>query len=85
MITTDINLNHMVRFKLTDHGRREFKRLQRLEEKELVLKQHARTLEPDDEGYCEMTLWDFANFFGPALHIGNGNVIESNTLRVIFD
>lgn len=79
-----INLNEVVKFKLSDHGKDIF--YHQYDSINEYMKTHGgRIIEPsmpkvDEDGYTEMQLWVFMELYGK--HMGNGmkNCIENNDL-----
>ena len=81
-----INLNEIVKFKLTDLGKDIFYR-QYDEVNDWIRKRGGRPIEPtmpkvDADGYTEMQLWEFMEVFGSYFGMAKPNVI--NPLEVIY-
>lgn len=83
-----INLNHRVRFKLTDDGRK------RIAEFDAAMNEICRTPEkfkydwfrfhaPDAEGFYSEQLWSLMQMFGPDTHMAGPQHFVSNEL--IYD
>ena len=75
-----INLNDMVKFKLTDHGKdiyyHQFDELN-----EFVRTYGGIPIIPtmpkvDEEGYTKLQLWQFMEIYGPHIGMAKPNVIE---------
>lgn len=64
---TKINLNDRVRFRLTSHGESYMRKLP----------QRPYFLSAEG-GYFETQLWELMRVFGPHLHMGFDNLIESD-------
>lgn len=84
MANTQINLNDYVSFKMTDFGKEVLKEKLAAEAKELNLPT-SRNIESfkQETGEYMMQFHEFAYYFGSQLYIGNKNLIEDNTLKVI--
>ena len=67
-----VNLNQMVRVRLTDHGR-EVHRQEYAKNGTLALYQ-PRPM--DDRGYSVFQLWELMQVFGPAIHLGAENSFD---------
>lgn len=82
-----INLNDIVKFKLTDHGKDiYYHRFDAANQK--ILKRGGKPIEPsmpkvDSEGYTKMQLWCFIELFGPHTSMTAENYIEH--LEIIYE
>ena len=80
-----INLNELVWFKLTDHG------------KDLYYHQNDRFIElnpraaeilkprmpaVDSDGYSQMALWQFMELYGPHMHMGSQDILKP--LEIVY-
>lgn len=72
------NLNEKVKFKLTDYGKdiyyHQFDDLN-----EIIIKNGGKPIEPkfpkeDENGYCEMQLWELMNLYGNYILMGAQNI-----------
>lgn len=81
-----INLNEIVKFKLTDHGKDIFyHRFDSVNAK--ILERGGKPIEPyipkvDSDGYTRMQLWCFMELFGPHTGMAMKNYVDP--LEIIF-
>lgn len=74
-----LNLNSLVRVKLTDYG--EYIYFHRFDERNKFIEKNGGTPlapsypEKDDNGLTEFPLWKFIELYGPYIHMGAKNVI----------
>lgn len=85
--TVRINLNSIVKFKLTDYGKDIFYHQYDLIN-EYAQERHWARIEPhmpkvDDDGYTEMKLWAFMQLFGPFTGMGCKTYIQP--LEIIYE
>lgn len=82
-----INLNDVVKFKLTDHGKdiyfHQYDELNELLRTKGLKPLGNRYPKVDEEGYTEMQLWQFIELFGNHIGITKPNVIEP--LELLFE
>ena len=82
-----INLNDVVRFKLTDHGKDIY--FHQYDELNEFLKEKgaepigSRYPKEDEEGYSKMQLWQFIELYGNHMGMAKPNVIEP--LDLLFE
>lgn len=81
----EVNLNTMVRVKLTEFGEQVLQAQHELQER--VFRGSGTELQDfelrlDDEGYYQTQLWIFIEKFGPHIGIGLPNVIEDNNMII---
>ena len=82
-----INLNDVVKFKLTDHGKYIFyHRFDEVNAK--IRKRGGKLIEPDmpkvdSDGYTRMQLWQFIELFGPHTGMAMKNYIEP--LEIVYE
>ncbi len=74
-----INLNEVVKFKLTDHGKEIFFH-QYDEINKFIIEHGGKPIEPempkvDEDGYTRMQLWHFMELYGPFTHMAAQNCI----------
>ena len=82
-----INLNEIVKFKLTDYGKdiyyHQFDDLNKR-----IIQNGGKPIEPhfpkeDKNGYCEMHLWGLMNLYGNYMLMGHQNVFKP--LEIIYE
>ena len=75
-----LNLNSLIRVKLTDYGKDIY--YHRFDEvNKFIANRSGKLIEPcypeiDDDGLTEFQLWKFIELYGPYMHMGAKNVIE---------
>lgn len=81
-----VNLNTTIDLFLTPEGIEKYKELAAEEIERLGLDpvKHMRPA-PEAGGYVRTSLWDFMNFFGPALEVGAALYVQENTVRIYCD
>lgn len=75
------NLNSTIKFKLTKEGEELTKRLSEAERFKFKLK-FSREIKRTEDGFVEMQLWDFCNFYGPELYVGSSQYLEDNSIHL---
>ena len=82
-----INLNDIVRFKLTDHGKdiyfHQYDELNEFLKEKGVKPLGNRYPKVDEEGYSKMQLWQFIELYGDHIGMAKPNVIEP--LDLLFE
>lgn len=76
-----VNLNATIKFKLTKEGEELTKRLSEAERFKFQLK-FPREIKRTEDGFVEMQLWDFCNFYGPELYVGSSQYLEDNSIHI---
>lgn len=71
------NLNDNVKFKLTEEGRIHVKALNRHHP---VYSHAPLVLKEDGDGWCRMTLWEFASIFGETFMCGLHTTVETSII-----
>lgn len=69
-----LNLNTIVRFKLTDAHQRAWEASQRRGLGDTLYARFGRLLSPDSEGMVHLPLWQFAYAFGSELVMGSNTI-----------
>lgn len=81
-----ININHIVKVKLTDLGNKIYEEYLQNEYKSLSHYSGLATIriekEKDQDGYIHFQLWDFMRIFGEHFYVGSEAVTEHN--EIIF-
>ena len=75
------NLNSTIKFKLTKEGEELTNRLSEAERFKFQLK-FSREIKRTEDGFVEMQLWDFCNFYGPELYVGSSQYLEDNSIHL---
>ena len=76
MAKVQVNINDMIRFRLTEYGRS----VREAWWKEYGLQ--APVLTPDSNGRVEMQLWEVMQIFGPAMRMGGKQIIVDNEIEL---
>ena len=69
-----ININEMVRVKLTLYAETKYQEYWR------GFTDHSLPLQKDEEGYTEFQMWEFMHIFGPYLFNGSHQIIKENRM-----
>ena len=86
-MSVKVNLNDIVKFKLTDHGQNIY--YHHLDGFNEEMKQRGlkgiepRFLPVDEDGYSHMQLWSFIEVFGEHIGLLKPNIIDS--LELVFE
>jgi hypothetical protein len=79
-----LNINHIIKVKLTDHGKDIFYHQHDEFNKKFVFsKIPPRYPNVDEDGFSTFQLWDFMNVYGPYCRIGSIDpFIENNNIYI---
>lgn len=81
--TYGINLNDIIRVKLTDHGKdiyyHQFDDLNNTCDKPIIIPSYPKV---DVNGFTEMQLWNFIRIYGQYIYPGSKLVIENNRIYI---
>ena len=82
-MNTTYNINHNIKVQLTDLGKAILKASDIITRQKLAMMDLIYLAqEPDEDGYVEMSLWEFMSIFGTHLSNGAPPVLEKN--EIIF-
>lgn len=81
------NINHYVRFRLTEEGKARILKFHREQFESYNLPPYSwfDFHKPDAEGFYSEQLWHVMEIFGPAMHVGAGPFFLGNDLEFVLD